>query len=502
MGSALPLDLLIEINSTGVKDTFTIGKLPTLVITKARADLPQKQIQGFTNLSAVKTAFKSGSVVDFATEYFGFVSKNATKADYLSVFVLNDSNLPAMIKGAKCSDIGALKALNGSVKVTIDGESHDIEIDLTDATSLSDIANTMETAIKGADSAGAGFTNAEVEYNALTQGFIVKSGTQGSTSTIAYFSKADSGEDIHNKLGLSQSEGAELLSGQSALSLNDALQIIESNNGNYYVITFDYDNADSDLLTFAKWLKASAGRFMGVYSNGKMLNSDLTDIHAYDGLLLDLKVADNQNGVVCAYVSSLELSKRNSNVNLAFNEASQFASNAITDRATYEKMQEKRLNAPCKFGVLGQDDTIYMDGTICGTLTNSANVYFCNSFLKLSEQISVYNMLKSSKIIGLRDAQSRNAINGYIAEVFENAVSARIVAVGAELTTTEKSVLSQTFTGAVNDLNDVFNQIEQYGYYFVVTDLNVVKKELTITQAYLANTPLKRLVVANYILGA
>lgn len=502
MGSALPLDLLIEINSSGVKDTFTIGKLPTLLITKARADLPQKQIQGFTNLSAVKTAFKSGSVVDFATEYFGFVSKNATKADYLSVFVLNDSDLPAMIKGAKCAEIGTLKALNGSVKVTIDGESHDITLDLKSATSLSDIANTLQIAITGADGAGAGFTSAEVEYNALTQGFIVKSGTKGNTSSISYFSKADSGEDIHGKLGLSQGEGAEILSGESTLSLADALSIIESNNGNYYLITFDYDNAEGDLLTFAKWLNASAGRFMGIYSNDKLLNADLTDIHAYDGLLFDLKVADNQNGVVCAYISSLDLSKRNSNVNLAFNEASQFASKAITERTIYEKMQEKRLNAPCKFGVLGQDDTIYMDGTICGTLTNSANVYFCNSFIKLNEQISLYNMLKSSKIIGLRDAQSRNAINGYIAEVFENAVNARIIATGAELTTTEKSVLSQTFAGAVNDLNDVFNQIEQYGYFFVATDMNVVKKELTITQAYMANTPLKRLVVANYILGA
>lgn len=502
MGSALPLDLLIEINSSGVKDTFTIGKLPTLLITKARADLPQKQIQGFTNLSAVKTAFKSGSVVDFATEYFGFVSKNATKADYLSVFVLNDSDLPAMIKGAKCAEVGTLKALNGSVKVTIDGESHDIELDLTSATSLSDIADTLQIAITGAEGAGAGFTNAEVEYNALTQGFIVKSGTKGNTSSISYFSKADTGEDIHGKLGLSQGEGAEILNGESALSLENALSIIESNNGNYYLITFDYDNTDGDLLVFAKWLNASAGRFMGVYSNGKLLNSDLTDIHAYDGLLLDLKVADNQNGVVCAYISSLDLSKRNSNVNLAFNEASQFASKAITERTIYEKMQEKRLNAPCKFGVLGQDDTIYMDGTICGTLTNSANVYFCNSFIKLNEQISVYNMLKSSKIIGLRDSQSRNAINGYIAEVFENAVNARIIATGAALTTTEKSVLSQTFAGAVNDLNDVFNQIEQYGYFFAVTDMNVVKRELTITQAYMANTPLKKLVVANYVLGA
>jgi hypothetical protein len=165
-------------------------------------------------------------------------------------------------------------------------------------------------------------------------------------------------------------------------------------------------------------------------------------------------------------------------------------------------MQAQMLNAPSKFGILGQDDTIYMDGTICGTLTNSANVYFCNSFIKFNEQISLYNMLKSSKIIGLRDTQSRNAINGYITEVFENAVSAKMIATGAELTTTEESVLSQTYAGLVDDLDAVYSQIEKFGYFFAITDINTTKREMSITQAYMANAPLKKLVIANYILGA
>ena len=32
MANALPVDLIIDITSTGVKDTFTIGKLNTLII--------------------------------------------------------------------------------------------------------------------------------------------------------------------------------------------------------------------------------------------------------------------------------------------------------------------------------------------------------------------------------------------------------------------------------------------------------------------------------------
>ena len=39
MASALPLDLLIDITSTGVKDAFTIGKLNTILIQK-REEFP------------------------------------------------------------------------------------------------------------------------------------------------------------------------------------------------------------------------------------------------------------------------------------------------------------------------------------------------------------------------------------------------------------------------------------------------------------------------------
>lgn len=504
MGQALPIDLLVEINSTGVRDTFTIGKLPTLLITKAKSELPQPQFSKFTNLAAVKTAFKSGSVVDFATEYFGFTSKNATKADLLNVFVINDSAQAAMIKGAKLGELGKLTGLNGSVNFTIDGKSHDIALDFTSATSYADCAAAIKTALNAQKDAG--FKAAECEYNALTGGFIVKSGTSGSTSTIALVTAPTTAgaTDISANLGLSKSEGGEVIAGQDIVGLDSALSLIEGNNGNYFVITFDYTfkDLDKDLATFGKWLNASAGRFMGVYSDAALMTADLTDIQANDGLLLDYKVAENQNGVVCAYISSLDLSKANSNVNLAFNDMSAYASNAITDRTTYEKMQAQMLNAPSKFGILGQDDTIYMDGTICGTLTNSANVYFCNSFIKFNEQISLYNMLKSSKIIGLRDIQSRNAINGYITEVFENAVSAKMIATGAELTTTEESVLSQTYAGLVDDLDAVYSQIEKFGYFFAITDINTTKREMSITQAYMANAPLKKLVIANYILGA
>ena len=40
--NALPLDLIIDVTSTGVRDTFTIGKLNTIIIEKYDTNFPNK----------------------------------------------------------------------------------------------------------------------------------------------------------------------------------------------------------------------------------------------------------------------------------------------------------------------------------------------------------------------------------------------------------------------------------------------------------------------------
>ena len=497
--SALPLGLLIEINSTGVKDTFTLGKLPTLLIIKD-SEVPVEQFTNYTNLTALKAAFRSGAAVDFATEYFGWTSKNATKADYLNVYNMTTTAQGAKLKGAKAPQVDVLKALNGGFNITIDGKANDISVDFSAITDMTTAAAAIKTALNA--KTGTGFKSADVTYDSISGGFIITSGTTGVDSTITCISAPKSGDDISGQIGLSEFEGAVAIGGSAAQTLGDVLTAIENANVNAYVIVPNFELTQDELLEFAKWLNVSAGRYCGIYSDKALKTMDTTTLQAYNGLILDYNVADNQSAVVAAYISALDLTKANSNNNIAFNDMSQFATKAVTDRTLYESLATRRVNAPCKFGILGQNDTIYMSGKICGTLTNSINVYLGDSFLNFQTQVSLYNMLKSSKIIGLRDSQSHNAINGYITEVFEDCAAAGLIARGAELTTTEKSVISQTLNGLVDDIDSVYEQLSKYGYYFIVTDIDVTKRELTITRIYVANTPLDKLVIANYILGA
>lgn len=510
IASALPLDLLVQVNSQSVGGaTFTISKLPTLLITKFDDTMPNPQFSEFSKASDVKQAFKKASVGAFADKYFGFTSKNATKCDSLSVFQYNDSAKPATLKGAKAPSLTALQKMKGKVSISIDGVAKELMLDFTTSNSdLSACATIIQTALQTADNSTDGFKKATCEFNAYTNGFVIKSGTAGASSSVGFLTKI-TGElggdtDLSESLGLSEKESATILNGANALTLESALDLINKRNGKYAVITFDFqfDTLKSDLATFGKFLKNANCRYLGVYSDSNLKNEDLSDLMAYDGLVADYKVGEAQNGLVCAFFSSIDFSKANSNVNVAFNDMSEFSSVAIVDEGDFETLKNKRVNAPCKFGILGRNDTRYMNGDVWGSLTSSANVYFANIYMKISEQVALYNLLSSGKMLGIRDIQTQNATNGYLTEAFESFVSANIISVGAELIASEKSAISQAFSNSVDDIENIYSQIQNYGYFFKITDIDTIDKQITISQAYMANAPVRSLVINNYILGA
>lgn len=518
--NALPLDLIIDVNSTGVKDTFTIGKLNTIIINKYNESLPNEKFIQISNLQQAQSIFGFGSdVAGFASVYFGFLSKSATKCDYLFIYNWSKTALPAVLKGGKAPALSVIKTLNGGFDITIGATNATIKVDLSSANDYTTAATLLQTAINGAkgQESNANFTNASVSYSALTGGFIVKGGISGESETIGYIKPPTQPEsptpaitDISSYLGLTENQGATLLTGDNGVAtIDEVLNEISENNGNYYLITpnFEFDNVETELDSFGKFLNTSNDRFCGVYSWSnpqlEVLNSGATQAYeGYNGLIIDNKKQDYQNALLCGIISALDLTKNGGNYNIAFNDATTFQINALSDRMAYEAMVANKANAPCKFGILGQDDTIYMDGTILGSKTSSINVYVCNSFLKFNQQIQLFNMFKSQKLIGVRGSQSQAIVYSYLDSVFQNAVNANIIAQGVELTTTEQNSVIATFGTLVDDIQIVIDKLQTSGYFYIISSINTTTREIGITEAYTANTPAKKVVINNYILGA
>lgn len=626
---SLPLDLIVDITSSAVKDTFMIGKLNTLCINKYDPNNPQPKFVEAHQLSDIIGTYGLDSdMYGFGSVYFGVISKSATRADTLYIYNWSKENVAPFLNGARITLLDDIQSLRGSFILAINGIEREVAIDFDLVTSFSEAGEKLQEAIR---SAGTGldteseklFSEVKAYYNPVTQGFTIVSGGAGDGNTISFalpytaqkvepievvqsvpdidsidnpltlkesefytlnFTGLPTNtsfkityndvagttqeealtlagnkltipndlivnlinlqatnvkliandpdddnaqanprevevnivleanpitEDIHDKLGLTQDEGATAEAGYNGLeTLSEVLADIEGNNGNYYVLTtaFAFDDIRAQLHEFGKFLNASNDRFLGVYSwDSKAIITTkgfLKEFQGYNGLVIDYQTMPYQQGLVCGYISAMELNNPSGNYNIAFNDATIFSGNALTETIHYQNLVNNKANAPCKFGILGQDDTIYMDGTCMGSKTNSINIYCANSFIKMNQQIALFNMFKSQKMIAVRGRQTQGVVRAYLDDVFTKAVKANIICRGATLTTTEVQMVKNTFVDYVDDLDQLIRDIENNGYFYAVTDFDLVNKTMNIVEAYVANTPAKKIIVNIYILGA
>lgn len=508
MSKALPLDLLIDITSTGVRDTFTLGKLPTILIEKANTSLPNLEftevLRGIPDGAGIaKSLFGfTSNVGKFADIYFGVTAKGASKADRLWVYNWAENGQAEAIKGARVD--ATVFGLDGDFGIDINGTVEDITVDLTGSLSFSEVASKIQTAINASEIPA--LEDATFIYSTTTNGFILSLGVIDEFNV--KFVAPTTGTDIHDKLGMTTLEGALFIPYITAKTFDEALSAIGGYNGSFYVVTPNFqlkiDSNVDELKSFGQFINNSNDRFMGVYSwvNKSLLvmGSGATEKYeGYNGLLIDCQLNDFQGAFICGLIASINLSLVAGNENLAFQDNTIFQTSALVDTQQYQALEQNKANAPSKFGILGQDDTIYQTGAILGNKTSTANVYLCNSYLKFALQIALYNMFKSQKLISLRGKAGFGIISSYMSEVFENAVASNIIVKGAELTTTERNSVITNFP---NNAEEAINAIQKYGYYYQVNRIDTVTKEMYITQAYMANTPVSKIIINNYILGA
>ena len=145
----------------------------------------------------------AGRVVQFASaqavaNYFGSLSEEASMASmYFSGYV-NTTSLPdkiffaryngeavgAWLRGAKYTgNIAVLQAVtNGAMVISIDNTPHTLSsVDLSAATSFSQVAEAIQTALTTA-----GATGAKVTYSSQTGAFQIDSPTTGASSAVAF----------------------------------------------------------------------------------------------------------------------------------------------------------------------------------------------------------------------------------------------------------------------------------------------------------------------------
>ncbi|MDT3693280.1 MAG: DUF3383 family protein [Mucispirillum sp.] len=141
--TAIPFSKFINITTSGVSDTFTFNRLNALAITTPLIPMPATVEAG--SLEAVAKLYGAVSQeYSYAEEFFGYTSKNATKAQKLTFYNSYPEAQKAALVGAAISMLNDIKQ-QGSLNLTINGDEYNFDIDLENISSFSDAAEIINS---------------------------------------------------------------------------------------------------------------------------------------------------------------------------------------------------------------------------------------------------------------------------------------------------------------------------------------------------------------------
>lgn len=144
--TVIPFSKFINITTSGVSDTFTFNRLNALAITTPLIPMPATVEAG--SLDAVAKLYGVVSQeYSYATEFFGYTSKNATKAQKLTFYNSYPEAQKAALVGAAIAMLDEIKQ-QGSLALKINGDSYEFDIDLENISSFTDAANIINDNLK------------------------------------------------------------------------------------------------------------------------------------------------------------------------------------------------------------------------------------------------------------------------------------------------------------------------------------------------------------------
>lgn len=269
--------------------------------------------------------------------------------------------LSGSLKGVTLASLKAIPA--GTITLTVDGTSvTSTSIDLSSATSFSDIADEIET--------GIGASKFSVEWLSIANRFIIRSATTGSTSEVSYASVGS----LATGLKLTQATAAIVSPGSAAVSMTDMMDSITNSNQNWIPFESLVDLDEDQNTELCAWTNAQNSRFVFVYHDS---SAEATIPNNPDCFFQKVVVTNGYEGIFpiygsylygtmpLAYSGSIDFARTNGRVSFKFRAFSGLAPN-VTDLATAKALKSNGYNF---YGAYSLNKTMKQyasDGAISG----------------------------------------------------------------------------------------------------------------------------------------
>jgi len=253
---SIPFRKFAAIISKVSSPTFSRERLHGVLISKNTL-LPTTGATEITSLSDYKSKFGNSYTTDveFVERYFSVINAKGQAPQKLVIARWANAAVAPFAMGtdspASLSSITALDA--GQITVTLSGSSYDITVTPTSATSLSDLASTIQTAIRANTAGGTKFTGATVVYNSNVARFIITGGSTGKDESINIVGKNTAGTALLNALG-----GFTMNQGADSETYKDAIdRIYQLNTSGVFFVNYDTTLTETEVTDAISWVQGT-----------------------------------------------------------------------------------------------------------------------------------------------------------------------------------------------------------------------------------------------------
>ena len=460
--STIPASYIVAINPRLIPAGGTDLEFNGLFLTENALIPADAPLMAFTSAETVSAFFgETSNEYKVAAQYFLGYNNSFAKPRRLMFGRRISAAVGAWIRGAKymgtLADIQAVTS--GALTITINETEIALTgVDLSSATSFSDAASTIETAL---DNDLAGVT---VTYSSLTGAFQINSPSTGATETISYASGT-----LAELLNLTETTGAVISQGSAALTQTANMNAIKQQSQNWVTFTTLYTATDTEHLGLASWASSQGIEYLyvGWTNDARLLvqggNSDIaSQIEAAEYGATAL-VYDNV--MVAAFVlgcaASINWERYQGTINFAFKHADGLAA-TVTDETTAALLDAKGVAYVGKFATRNDNFTFLYPAAMFGRY-GFIDAFVNTIWLKNVMQVSIMNGLSNAGRVPYNN-RGYSLIRAWLQDPINRAVNNGTIDAGVTLSESQKS---QVYNETGKDLT---TELWTKGYAILVED--------------------------------
>lgn len=431
------------------------------------AQMPTETVLEFTSAQGVGNYFGFNSQeYAIAQSYFGFVNNYQQSPSKLSFYAdvsqgkapfLWGTQAPTALTAFTSISDGAFVLSMGGVTETISGLS------FSSASSYTQIAQTIQTAIQAAQSSNNLWSQATFVYDSITSSFVLTGGAAEEAAIVA-LSSPSSGTDISGLLGLNQSSSPTVSQGVAAASYSQMLSDSLNMSNNYGTFTFLSTPDNDSVVEIAQWTQTQ-NLLGGMYIQPCALtqyNTLQPLVADYTGVAL---VADSFTPFSLAWLvpacvaASTNYNRINGTQNYMYKQLSGVEPSVTTD-ANYEALTAVNVNFYGSTQQAGTPIAFFQPGKLQGEVEDMG-VYMNELWLKDSNTVSFLNYQLAVSKWPANEA-GRAIGDGLVQQNIEIAKKNGTILQGKELTSTQKAYIT-SLTGDDQAWRSVYSE----GYYLM-----------------------------------